>query len=88
MNEEALTAEVERLRAEIEVYRQRELEGLRAQIASLSAERDNYRQEAYRNADLGRQIAAQYQEQVNSLRSQLDTKEQVARFARANARAN
>lgn len=83
-----LQAEVDKLRAQVEAYRQRELDDLKAQLATAIAERDNYRNEAYRNAEVGRQIAAGLQEEINRLRSQLEVKEQVSRSLRSANGAN
>ena len=83
-----LQAEVDKLRAQVEAYRQRELDDLKAQLATAIAERDNYRNEAYRNAEVGRQIADGLQEEINRLRSQLEVKEQVSRSLRSANGAN
>lgn len=64
--------ELERLRQEVESYRQRELEQLQARLAEAERQRDHYRAEAQRNADLGRQIHTESQAEIQSLRSQLD----------------
>lgn len=74
---EPLEAEVERLRAEVEQHRQRELSELRAALAAMRDERDNYRSEANRIAEVGRQIAAEYQKQISELRGKLDAYAQV-----------
>lgn len=87
-SEAELQAEVDKLRAQVEAYRQRELDDLKAQFATAIAERDNYRNEAYRNAEVGRQIAAGLQEEITRLRSQLEVKEQVSRTLRSANGAN
>lgn len=84
---EDIQQEVERLRNEVESYRQRELDGLRASLAAALAERDHYKTEAYRNASVGQQISAELQAEIARLRSQMDTKEQVTRHLRTNANA-
>lgn len=79
MADESLQAEVERLRAEVEAYKQRELADLRAALAAAIVERDNYRTEAYRNAEAGRAINASAEETIARLRSQLEVKDQIIR---------
>lgn len=82
-------SEVERLRAELETYRLRELQGLRDTLAAVVAERDHYKAEAYRNADIGRQIHQDAQAELTKLRTQLEVKQQTERAIRnANARRN
>ena len=71
--------EIERLKAEVESYRQRELADLRTALAAAREETNHYRAEANRNADLGRQIHAEMQLEIDRLRSQIETKERVAR---------
>ena len=68
---EDLQAEVERLRAEVESHRQRELAELRSALAIAREESAAYRQEAYRNAEAGRQIAHGYQQQITELTTKL-----------------
>jgi hypothetical protein len=72
-----LQAEVERLRTEVESYKQRELADLRAALASALSDVAHYRNEAQRNADIGREIHATAQEEIARLRSQIEVKEQV-----------
>jgi hypothetical protein len=74
---EQLRAENEQLRSELEQWRQRELEDLRLQLATAIAEREHYKQEAYRNAEIGRQIYAQEQEIISGLRNKLEAKERL-----------
>ena len=64
-------AEIERLRAEVEGYRQRELDGLRTALASAMQERDHYRAEAKRIEATGRQLAHDYESRLNELRTKL-----------------
>ena len=64
-------SELEQLRRQVEEYRLRELADLREQLAEQKALVAHYRSEAQRNADLGRQIDAQYREEVALLRSKL-----------------
>lgn len=67
-----LQPEVERLRAEVESYRQRELADLRSALAQAREEATHYRTEAHRNAELGRQIAAKYETEIVELRGKLE----------------
>ena len=68
---EDLQAEVERLRAEVESHRQRELADLRSALAIAREEAAAYRQEAYRNAETGRQIAHGYEQRIAELTTKL-----------------
>ena len=79
---EELQAEVERLRAEVENYRQRELAEVRSQLADAIRERNHYQQEAHRNADLGRQIYSEQQAEITRLRAELDVQQQTQRNLR------
>ncbi len=72
MAAESVEDEVARLRAEVESYRARELADLRSALSVAQAESAHFRFEAQRNADLGRQIAADYQEQLTQARAKLD----------------
>lgn len=68
-----LQAENDRLRAEVEAYRQRELSDLRSALASAREAADHYRGEALRNAELGRQIDLTHREEIDRLRRELET---------------
>lgn len=72
-----MTSEVETLRAQLEEYRQRELTDLRQQLAEARASAEHYRAEAQRNADVGRQIAAESGVTIAELRAKISTLEQV-----------
>lgn len=74
MTEESLQAENERLRAEVESYRQRELADLRSQLAAAREAAEHYRSEAHRNSELARQIDALANSEIARLKSQLDAK--------------
>lgn len=74
MADDPLQAEVERLRAEVESYKQRELADLRAALAAALSERDHYRAEAARNAAAGHQINAAAEETISRLRTQLEVR--------------
>ena len=74
---DALQAENEKLRQEIEAYRLRELESLRDQLAEAKAEAAHYRSEAQRNADLGRKIHAEQQAEIDRLQNRLQSLEQL-----------
>lgn len=75
---EPLQAEVERLRAEVESYRQREVAELRTALAAAREDAAHYRAEAQRNADLGRQIAAEYQNKITELQTKLNAREDLS----------
>ncbi len=66
-----LKAENERLRQEIEAYKQRELEQLRQQLSEAREHAEHYKQEANRNASVGHQIYAEMQKQVAALQNEL-----------------
>lgn len=74
---EDLKAEIQSLRAEVEAYRQRELEELRQRLATAEADVQHYRAEAQRNAQLGHQIHIESRQEVERLRSQLEAKERL-----------
>lgn len=63
--------EVERLRAEVEAYRQRELTDLRSALAAMREERDHYKAEAKRIEAVGRQLAHDYEQRLNELKTKL-----------------
>ena len=62
-----LREEVKRLESVVEDYRLREIEDLRMALESAQKDVQHYRAEAQRNADLGREIAAEYQVQIAKL---------------------
>lgn len=74
---EAVQAENAELRQQLEVYRLRELESLKTQLAEAKAEAVHYRNEAQRNADLGRRIHTEQQAEIDRLRARLQTLEQL-----------
>lgn len=77
MNDEQLQAENDRLRKEIEAYRQRELAALREQLAEARASVRHYKEEAERNAQVGRQIHLTAQETIQELRSKLQARDAI-----------
>jgi hypothetical protein len=81
-----LQAEVERLRAELEAYRQRELADLKTALATARQDAEHFRREAQRNADIGRQIAAEAEARIATLKAQVEAIQQAdahaTRFAR------
>jgi hypothetical protein len=79
MSQEAMKAELESLRTEVESYRQRELEDLRSQLAAAREAAEHYRNEAHRNAEAGRNIHIEAQETISKLRAQLDAKDRLMR---------
>lgn len=83
MNEEmsdqndSLLAENERLRAMLEEQRQREMVELRQRLAEAEAKVEHYRSEAQRNADVGRQLAAEYEKKITELKAKVDIYERT-----------
>lgn len=67
-----LQQEVDRLRAEVEQYRQRELADLKSALSLARDEVAHYKIEAQRNADVGRQIAGMYETKLADLRAKLE----------------
>ena len=65
----ALLQQNESLRAELDAFRQREYETLRSQLAEARAQAEHYRKEAQRNADIGKQIAADMERQIVELKT-------------------
>ncbi len=68
--------ETARLREELEAYRLRELESLRAQLAEAKAEAAHYRTEAARNVQVGHQIARESEVERARLRERISVLEQ------------
>lgn len=66
-------AEIERLRAELEAHRQREIVELKTQLVSALEAARHYRQEAERNAEIGRKIHTEAQATIADLRAQLNS---------------
>jgi len=71
MSPQSLREENERLKAVVESYREREIAELRSALAATRKENDLLREDVNRNAEAGRKIHAIAQEEINSLRSQL-----------------
>lgn len=85
---ETLQAECDHLRNEVEQHRLRELAELREQLAQARADVLHFRQEAERNAALGRQIHTEAQAEIARLRTRIQSLEAIpnARESRSNAR--
>jgi len=81
---ERLQAENAQLRQQLDDHRLRELKELRQQLAEARADVTHYRNEAQRNADLGRQIAAEAQAEFTRLRERVQALEKLpnARLAK------
>lgn len=75
---ENLRAENEQLRNQIEDYRRRELESLRAQLQVALSDVEHFRAEAARNAEVGRQIHRECQEEIRRLRDRISVMEQAS----------
>ena len=82
-----LQAENEKLRQQLEEYRQRELADLREQLAEAKRAVEHYRAEAQRNADLGRQIAAESQGEIARLKERISVLEETRNVRVASRRA-
>jgi uncharacterized small protein (DUF1192 family) len=67
-----LQAEVERLRAEVESYRQREVTELKSALAAVRDESAAWKAEAKRVSDVGRQLDAALSAEIESLKRQLE----------------
>ena len=78
MDAETLRAENEQLRLMVEEYRQREVADLRQQLAEAKALMNHYRAEAERNANVGRQIAAEGQQVIAELRGKLEAAQRMS----------
>ena len=84
MADEAPLSELDRLRAELEAHRQRELADLRAALADANARlsqaldgMERWRAEAHRIAQQGNALAMEYQRRETDLRTQLMAKTNV-----------
>lgn len=67
-----------KLRELLEQHRERELNELRERTLAAEAKVEHYRNEAQRNADLGRKIAADYQQKIVELEAKVKVYEQSA----------
>jgi hypothetical protein len=67
-----------KLRELLEQHRERELAELRQRTLDAEAKVEHYRNEAQRNADLGRQIAAEYERKIVELQAKVDSYERTA----------
>lgn len=76
-----MESELERLRAEVEQRRQQELNDLRQRLSEALLEVEHYKGEAHRNAEIGRQIAAEAQKTIDGLRNQLSDKRAEETYA-------
>lgn len=82
----ALLAQNESLRAELDAFRKRETEELKRQLAEAKASAEHYRKEAQRNADIGKQIAADYEKKLVELQTKIDIYERTELRTSRNAR--
>jgi hypothetical protein len=88
MADESLQAEVERLRSEVQSYRERELADMRSALAVAREESAHYKAEAFRNAEVGREIDATYRERIAALQSQLEAARNMHVTSRRPVNAN
>lgn len=87
---ESAEDELIRLRAEVESYRQRELEELRTQLAAAREAADHYKQEAYQVLANFRELDAEDRAKFARLESKIATLQQllsgrIARTGKNNA---
>jgi len=75
MSDEAQAAEIQRLREQVEAYRLREVEELKAQLSEAKALAAHYRQEAERNVQIGHQIAREAEAERARLRERISVLE-------------
>jgi hypothetical protein len=69
--------ELNRLRAEVDAYRQRELEDLRSQLAAAREAADHYKKEAYQVLANFRELEADDRAEFARLKSKIDTLQQM-----------
>lgn len=74
---ESLQAEVERLRVELEVYRQRELADLKGQLAAAREAAEHYRNEAHRINNNFRELDTIDREKIARLEGQVESMRQA-----------
>lgn len=72
-----LQQEVAALRKEVEDFRLREVADLRQRLADAEDAAARYREDAYKNAALGHEIAAGYEQELSALRSKVTASENV-----------
>lgn len=75
-------SEIERLRAQLEECRLRELEDLRTQLAEAKAQVEHFREEAQRNATLGHQIAREAEVERGKLLERINAIERTSTVVR------
>lgn len=73
-----LLAENESLRRQVESYREKEIADLRQRLNEAETRAAHFKAEAERLASVGRQIAAEYQQQVADLKNRLAAYQQVS----------
>ena len=67
-----------RLRSLLEQHRERELADLRQRTLEAEAKVEHYRNEAQRNADIGRQIASEFERKIAELKAKIEAYERSA----------
>lgn len=77
---DSLSEENRKLRDRIEEGRQREMTDLRQRLIESDAKVEHFRNEAQRNADIGRQVAAEYERKLTELKGKVEA------YERTNAR--
>jgi len=84
-SENKLAEDNDRLRQQLDLYRQQEVERLTADVARLTVEVNHYRAEAERNAALGHLIARESEAERSVLVRKLDA---VENFSNARQRTH
>ncbi len=82
---ELLQAEVARLRAEVESYKQQELVSLRSQLAAALEAANHYKNECYRLSQVAKDIDNNAMETINKLKAELEAKQRNEVFSRRQA---
>lgn len=74
---DSLIEENQKLRSMLEEQRQRELADLRERLIQSEAKCEHYRNEAQRNADIGKQLASEYEKKITELRAKVEAYERT-----------
>lgn len=74
----SIVEENQKLRALLEEQRQREMSDLRQRLSESEAKMEHYRAEAQRNADIGKQLAAEYERKLTELKAKVEAYERTS----------
>ena len=75
---DSIVEENQKLRSLLEEHRQREMSDLRQRLSESQAKEEHYRNEAQRNADIGRQLAAEYERKLSELKVKVEAYERTS----------